>query len=145
MCIRDSFATCQRLVRRLCDDCKQKVKTPPKTIQQLGGNPKKQNWLYTHWRLPPPEQRVDEKGREIEFPPCPTCGGLGYIGRIAVFEMLEVNDAIRATLKSQPKVDAVEQVARKSGKASISQQTYKLVLLGVTSLAEAQRMLKAER
>ena len=140
-----SFATCQRLVRRLCDDCKQKVKTPPKTIQQLGGNPKKQNWLYTHWRLPPPEQRVDEKGREIEFPPCPTCGGLGYIGRIAVFELLEVNDSIRATLKSQPKVDAVEQVARKSGKASISQQTYKLVLLGVTSLAEAQRMLKAER
>ena len=139
------FATCQRLVRRLCDDCKQKVKTPPKTIQQLGGNPKKQNWLYTHWRLPPPDKRVDEKGREIEFPPCPTCGGLGYIGRIAVFELLEVNDAIRTTLKTQPKVDAIEQVARKSGKASIAQQTYKLVLLGVTSLAEAQRMLKAEK
>ncbi len=139
------LATCQRLVRRLCDDCKQKVKTPPKTIQQLGGDPKKQNWLYTHWRLPPPEKRVDEKGRDIEFPPCTTCGGLGYIGRIAVFELLEVNDAIRATLKSQPKVDAIEQVARKSGKASISQQTYKLVLMGVTSLAEAQRMLKAER
>ncbi len=140
-----SFATCQRLVRRLCDDCKQKVKTPPKTIQQLGVNPKKQNWLYTHWRLPPLDQRVDEKGREIEFPPCETCGGLGYIGQIAVFELLEVNDAVRATLKSQPKIDAVEQVARKSGKKSISQQTYQLVLLGVTSLAEAQRMLKAEK
>lgn len=140
-----AFATCQRLIRRLCDDCKQKVKTPPKTIQQLGGNPKKQNWLYTHWRLPPPDQRVDEKGRDIEFPPCETCGGLGYIGQIAVFELLEVNDAVRATLKSQPKIDAIEQVARKSGKASISQQTYKLVLLGVTSLAEAQRMLKADK
>jgi len=137
------FATCQRLVRRLCDDCKQKVRTPPKTIQQLGGNPKKQNWLYTHWRLPPPDQRVDEKGREIEFPPCKTCGGLGYKGRIAVYELLEVNDDIRATLKSQPKVEAIEQVAKKSGKASISQQTYKLVLLGITSLAEAQRMLKS--
>ena len=70
------IVTCQRLLRRLCDDCRQKVKTPPKTIQQLGGNPKKQNWLYTHWRLPPPDQRVDEKGRDIEFPPCETCGGL---------------------------------------------------------------------
>ena len=140
-----SLATCQRLVRRLCDDCKQKVKVPPKTIQQLGGNPKKQNWLYTHWRLPPPDQRVDEKGREIEFPPCPTCGGIGYIGQIAVYEMLEVNDAIRSTLKTQPKVDTIEQAARKSGKASIAQQTYKLVLQGITSLAEAQRMLKAEK
>ena len=106
---------------------------------------KSKTGLYTHWRLPPPEKRVDEKGKDIEFPPCKTCGGLGYIGRIAVYELLEVNGAIRATLKSQPKVDAIEQVARKSGKASISQQTYKLVLLGVTSLAEAQRMLKAER
>jgi type II secretory ATPase GspE/PulE/Tfp pilus assembly ATPase PilB-like protein len=59
--------------------------------------------------------------------------------------MLEVNDAIRSTLKTQPKVDTIEQAARKSGKASIAQQTYKLVLQGITSLAEAQRMLKAEK
>ena len=138
------FATNQRLLRKLCNDCKQKTKAPPKTIQQLGGDPAKQKTLYSHWRLPPPEQRVDEKGREIEFPPCKTCGGLGYQGQIAVYEMLEMNEQVVSALKSNPKVDAVEQAARKSGKTSLSQQTYKLVLLGVTSLAEAQRMLKSK-
>lgn len=136
------FVTCQKLMRRLCDTCKQKVRVKPQMIQQLGGDPKKQNTLYNQWRLPPPEQRVDEKGREIEFPPCETCGGIGYISRIAVFELLEVNDAVRKTLLTNPKLEAVEQAAKEAGKKSLASNAYKLVLLGVTSLAEAQRALK---
>ena len=137
------YATCQRLVRRLCDDCKQEVPVPPKTIQTLGGDPKTQKTIYQQWRLPPPDQRVDEKGNEIEFPPCETCRGLGYIGRIGIFEMIKVNDAVREALKKSPKVGAIDKVATES-KAKIAMKTgaYQLVLLGVTSLQEVQSALK---
>ncbi|MDA7903257.1 ATPase, T2SS/T4P/T4SS family [Mariniblastus sp.] len=136
--------TCQRLVRRLCTDCRVEVRIQPKTIQQLGGNPKTQGTIYNQWRLPPPDQRVDEKGRPIEYPPCTTCGGIGFIGRIAVFEMLSLNDQLRTLIKQSPKITTVEAAAVKFGKTTITKEAYKLVLLGVTSLAEAQRILKQQ-
>lgn len=148
---RDQFATAvkavtgQRLIRRLCDACKQEVRVAPKTIQQLGGDPKTQAVLFNQYRLPPPEQRVDEKGNPIEFPPCPACGGIGYVGRIAVFELIEVNEQIKSALKQSPKVETIEAAAIKSGKLPIVKQAYKLVLLGVTSLAEVQRVFNAEK
>ncbi|MDG1511052.1 MAG: ATPase, T2SS/T4P/T4SS family [Mariniblastus sp.] len=147
---RDQFlkatknVTCQRLVRRLCTDCRVEVRVQPKTIQQLGGNPKTQGTIYNQWRLPPPDQRVDDKGRPIEYPPCTTCGGLGFIGRIAVFEMLSLNDQLRTLIKQSPKITTVEAAAVKLGKTTITKEAYKLVLLGVTSLAEAQRILKQQ-
>jgi type II secretory ATPase GspE/PulE/Tfp pilus assembly ATPase PilB-like protein len=135
--------TCQRLVRRLCNDCKQEIQVKPELIKKLGGDPSKQQTLCRPWKLPPPEQRVDEKGNEIEFPPCNTCGGIGYIGRIAAFEMILVNQAIRDTLKKAPTVENVESAAVKSkSKIPLSQSAYKLVLLGITSLAEIQKVLK---
>lgn len=136
--------TCQRLVRRLCDACKVEVQVQPQVIQKLGGNPKVQNTIYNQWQLPPPEQRVDEKGKEIEFPPCETCGGIGYIGRIAIFELISLNDKLRKQIKANPKIDAVEAAAVQNGKATLAQQAYKLVLLGVTSIAEVQTVLKQQ-
>ena len=136
--------TCQRLIRRLCTDCRVEVRVQPKTIQQLGGNPKTQGTIYNQWRLPPPDQRVDDKGRPIEFSPCTTCGGIGYIGRIAIFEMLSLNDQLRTLIRQSPKISTVEAAAVKMGKTTITKEAYKLVLLGVTSLAEAQRILKQQ-
>ena len=136
--------TCQRLVRRLCTDCRVEVRVQPKTIQQLGGDPKTQGTVYNQWRLPPPEQRVDDKGRPIEYPPCTTCGGIGFIGRIAIFEMLTLNDQLRTLIRQSPKISTVEAAAVKMGKTTITKEAYKLVLLGVTSLTEAQRILKQQ-
>lgn len=136
--------TGQRLVRRLCPDCRVEVRVQPKIIQQLGGNPKTQGTIYNPWKLPPPDQRVDEKGREIEFPPCETCGGIGFIGRIAVFEMITLDDQLREFIKKNPKVGPIEQAAVKLGKSTMANQAYQLVLLGVTSLAEVQRVLKEQ-
>ena len=137
-----NHVTCQRLARRLCSDCKVEVRVQPAIIQKLGGNPKTQGTIFNPWQLPPPEQRVDEKGREIEFPPCETCGGIGYIGRIAVFEMIALDDQLRAFIGKNPKIAAIEKAAVKLGKTPLANQVYQLVLLGVISLAEAQRVLK---
>lgn len=137
------YVTNQRLARRLCDHCKQEIRVQPKLIQQLGGDPRKQTTIFQAFRLPPPEQRVDEKGQPIEFPTCQTCGGLGHVGRIALFELLTVNDEVRQTLMETPKPGAVDAVAKQTkAKIPMASSAWRLVLLGVISLQEAQASLK---
>lgn len=138
-----SAATNQRLLRRLCDACKTQVQVQPKMIQQLGGDPRQQKTLYTQFRLPPPEQRVDAKGRPLEIPPCEVCGGIGYIGRIAAFDAIFVTDSVRQALIKQPTAEAIEQAARAEGKQALLTQAYKLVLHGITTFQEVQRVMKA--
>ena len=135
-------ATCQRLLRRLCPKCRVEVRVQPQMIQKLGGDPKRQGSVFNQYQLPPPAQRVDEQGNPIEFPPCETCGGIGFIGRIAVFELLKLDDRLREFIRKQPQAAAIEAAAVKLGKKSLTQQAYELVLLGVTSLAEVQRIFK---
>ncbi|MCH2181595.1 MAG: Flp pilus assembly complex ATPase component TadA [Mariniblastus sp.] len=136
-------ATCQRLARRLCDTCKQPITVQPNLIQRLGGDPRSQNTLFNPYVLPPPEKQIDEQGKPIEMLPCETCAGIGYIGRIAIFEILAMNDSLRKTVLNQPSLEAIRQVAQKTGHASVAANAYKLALLGITSVNEAQRALKS--
>lgn len=137
------FVTTQRLARRLCEHCKQEIRVQPQLIQQLGGDPRKQSTIFQAYRLPPPEQRVDPNGRPIEFPTCQTCGGLGHVGRIALFELLTVNDEVRQVLMETPKAGAIEAIAKRSNaKIPMASSAWRLVLLGVISLQEAQASLK---
>ncbi len=139
-----SAVTCQRLVRRLCESCKQPMQANPKAIQQMGGNPQENTIIHVPYQLPPPEQRVDEQGRPIEIEPCRACGGIGYIGRIAIYELILVDDAIRQVMLSSPKVDSVAQISRKQGNLTLVEQGYRSVLAGATSMAEIQRVLQSK-
>jgi len=138
-----SAVTNQRLLRRLCDNCKVEVQVQPQLIQQLGGDPGQQTTLFTQYKMPPPEQRVDEKGKPVEYPICDVCAGIGYVGRIAVYELMLISDNLRQVLMKQPNAEAIEKAARGEGKTSFISEGYKLVLLGLTSIAEVQRVLKS--
>jgi type IV pilus assembly protein PilB len=140
-----SAVTCvtgQRLARRLCDACKQPIQVQPKMIQQLGGDPSQQSVIYQPFKMPPPEQRLDKKGKPIEIPPCATCAAIGYIGRIAIFETIIVNDQIRSALLQNSSAGTIGKLAVKSGNKPMLAGGYQLVLLGITTLAEVQRVLK---
>ena len=145
---RSSFAkslTCvlfQRLVRRLCDYCKTQYHPPPQLLKKLRIDPKTSPILYKQWQPPPPEELVDEKGRPMEPVLCTVCGGLGYIGRIAIYELLKIDDNIRKMIVNDPRVESIRQAALQSGHVPMSEQGLKLVLAGVTSLSELQRVLK---
>ena len=138
------LVTGQRLLRRLCDVCKVEVPVQPQVIQQLGGDPRTQTSIFQPYQLPPPEQQVDEKGKPIEMKPCEACSGIGYIGRISAFETIIVGDQVRKTLLTNPQVDAIEKAAISEGKRPLIAEGYRLVLLGVTSIAEIQRVMQAK-
>ena len=118
----------QRLVRKLCESCKEAYAPPEQLLKQLRIPPGKIEALY---RPPTEPEKV-----------CPDCSGIGYVGRTAVFELLVVNDAVRKVLTTKPKLDLLRAAARKSGMRPLQEEGILLVLRGVTSLAELTRVLK---
>jgi type II secretory ATPase GspE/PulE/Tfp pilus assembly ATPase PilB-like protein len=123
-----SAVLCQRLIRKLCETCKEAYAPTPQVLAQLGIPAGRVQALYR-----PPQQRSDA---------CPECGGVGYLGRSAIFEMLVMNDALRQTLAANPKPDVFRQAAQKAGVRTIQDEGIVLVAKGTTSLQELMRVLK---
>jgi type II secretory ATPase GspE/PulE/Tfp pilus assembly ATPase PilB-like protein len=123
---------CQRLVRKLCESCKEAYQPAPQILQQLG---------IPEGRIPAfyrPRQPDPDNPKEI----CEKCNGIGYFGRTAIFELLTVGDNSRRILATNPKIDLLRQAARKDGMVSLQEEGILLVAKGVTSLPELMRVLK---
>ncbi len=123
----------QRLIRMLCPACKVAYPPSPEVLQKLGIPAGRVEVLY---REPLPEEI--EENKEI----CAECGGLGYKGRTALFELLVVDDKVREVLIKQPKLDLTKKAARLAGMRSLQEEGILLVAKGVTSLPELMRVLK---
>jgi type II secretory ATPase GspE/PulE/Tfp pilus assembly ATPase PilB-like protein len=118
----------QRLIRKLCEHCKEAYQPPAQLLQQL--------------RIP--EGRVQLFYRPPQNPeePCSACQGIGYIGRTAVFELLAVDPTVRQALATTPKLDVIRATARKAGFRGLQDEGIVLVAKGTTSLQELMRVLK---
>jgi type II secretory ATPase GspE/PulE/Tfp pilus assembly ATPase PilB-like protein len=121
---------CARLIRKLCESCRVAEPARPELLKKLGIPAGKVSNLY---RAPKPEE-VDK--------PCKNCGGIGFLGRTGLFELLVVDDAIRDLLRTQPKLDLLDKAAKAAGMHSFQEEGLVLVAKGVTSLAELQRVVK---
>jgi type II secretory ATPase GspE/PulE/Tfp pilus assembly ATPase PilB-like protein len=123
-------AVCVRLIRKLCDQCKEAYPPPAELLKQLGLPPGKVQAFFR-----PPTEPDPKK-------PCPNCQGIGYKGRTGMFELLVVDDAVREVLLKSPKLDLVRAAARKGGMKTFQDEGLVLVVKGVTSLPELQRALQ---
>ncbi|HEY0725495.1 MAG TPA: type IV-A pilus assembly ATPase PilB, partial [Pyrinomonadaceae bacterium] len=68
----------QRLIRRICNDCKQEHQTPVEALVEVGFSPEEVKSMKTY------------KGKG-----CTTCNNTGYKGRIGLYEVMEITDEIR--------------------------------------------------
>ena len=68
----------QRLIRRICKECKRETPMPPEALMEVGFSAEDAKALKTY------------KGKG-----CSTCNNTGYKGRIGLYEVMEVNDDIR--------------------------------------------------
>jgi type II secretory ATPase GspE/PulE/Tfp pilus assembly ATPase PilB-like protein len=118
----------QRLVRKLCDDCKTAYKPSIDEIQRAGLPPEK---VEKFFRTP--------KGSSET---CPTCNGLGYLGRMGVYELLVITDRIRDLVREKQSMTTVKAEARKNGMLYMKEEGLRLVVKGTTSLEELLRVVK---
>lgn len=118
----------QRLVRKLCNDCKETYKPTADLLQKVGL----------------PADKVDKFFRPPTNPEatCPTCNGLGYVGRIGVYELLIITDRLRDLIRENPNLSAIKAEARKNGMLYMKEEGLRLVVKGTTSVDEMLRVVK---
>lgn len=127
----------QRLIRKLCEACKTAYKPDPATLKKI--NMPADKVLY---RVPEPQ--YDKRGEPII---CPACQGSGYVGRTAVFTILEVDAELRDVIRKGGALPDVKAVVQKRGSQGLQQQALHKVFEGVTSIDEVVRATRpvAER
>ncbi len=130
----------QRMVRRLCEKCKVGYAPPPALLQRLGIPAGRVNQLFQPFIPPPIEQQVDANGKPAPIIPCATCQGRGYIGRIAIFELLQPGDKFRDALLKTQDVGQLSRIAKEEGHASLQAEAVLTVARGLTGLDELKRV-----
>jgi type IV pilus assembly protein PilB len=126
----------QKLVRLLCTRCRQAFRPNPAMLKRFG-LPPETKVLY---RTPRP---IEVDG-EIEEPdPCSRCGNLGYFGRIALIEYIEMTDGIKkVVLSGKADPNAIKAQAKAESMQSFTSDGLRMVALGKTSMDELQRVFK---
>jgi type IV pilus assembly protein PilB len=112
----------QRLVRRVCESCKAKCEIPAETLVQIGF-------------LEDEAARL----RPVAGRGCHQCGGTGYRGRIGVFEVMEMSEALRDLVRSNAPVPEIRKQAAAEGMPSLRESGLQKLRDGVTTLEEVMR------
>jgi general secretion pathway protein E len=118
----------QRLVRRLCPECKVPYEPDAHALAELGLPADKVAQLY----------KACEPGEND----CEACGGSGYLGRIGVFEYLEVSPAIREMIREKAPAGRVLAEAREDGMLMLREEGLGAVARGVVSPDELSRVVE---
>jgi type IV pilus assembly protein PilB len=115
-----NLAVAQRLVRRICPQCKEPYRPNRVTLSSLG--------------LPKDNDMVFYRGKG-----CPMCKGTGYFGRVAICEMLEMRQNIRNLVLNGADSDIIRQKALELGMCTLRQNGIEKVIAGVTTIEEVMR------
>ncbi len=121
----------QRLVGLLCDNCKKPEEAPAamvKLIEQALQN------------LPAEVVSQYKKPYQIYHAPgCPKCKGRGVIGRIAVFEVLEMTPGVAEAIETGPTLQKLLKEAKEQGMVDLRQDGVVKALQGLVSMEEVLR------
>lgn len=123
----------QRLVRRICKDCRVAMQTPPEHLSGLFG----EEWVKKYVQDAPEIQTYKGQG-------CKTCGQTGYVGRLGLFETLVMSPKIRELTIQKESADLVDKVAIEEGMTPMSIDGLEKILQGLTTIEEVGRVTKTE-
>lgn len=114
----------QRLVRRVCTDCREAYRPTREEIEEVGITPQQLG------------------GREIykQGPGCSNCKGKGYRGRTGIHELLVVDDEIRSLVMKNADAASIRRTATAHGMNTLREDGAEKVLAGITTIEEVLRV-----
>jgi type IV pilus assembly protein PilB len=115
-----SVVVAQRLVRRICERCREAYTPEADAVRALGLR----------------AVRAFSRGRG-----CPACGDTGYAGRVALMEVLPITPDIKALIQRRATENEMQQAAQRSGTRSLLDSGVDLIRAGVTTVEEVFRMV----
>lgn len=114
----------QRLVRVLCEKCKEKYEPPKELLKELNIS--------------------GDKGNFYKPKGCSYCDDVGYKGRVALFELLSVSEQLRKLILSRASSDEIKAVARREGMVTLWEDGIGKAKQGITSLEEVIKVTREE-
>jgi len=113
----------QRLVRIICESCKDQVQYDPDTLEHSGLKP--QEWSHIPF---------------YEGQGCIECGGTGFRGRTAIHELLDLSDRIREMILEKRPTSEIRRAAREEGMRFLRESALAKVKSGITTLKEINKV-----
>ncbi len=120
----------QRLVRVICPKCKEEDLQPLHDIRQEIAESVK--------------PAVSDKVLIFRGRGCDHCNGTGYYGRTAIYEILELDEQVRAVILEKPRAEEIRRIAIARGMKTLRQDGWKNVAKGVTTPAEVMNVTMKE-
>jgi type II secretory ATPase GspE/PulE/Tfp pilus assembly ATPase PilB-like protein len=118
-----NLVVAQRLVRRICEHCKEPTELDDEVIKHLGiSKEKAANSVFYHGRG------------------CPACGETGYLGRLPIFEFLDVDNNISEKIISSATESQIREASRRKGYGGLLDSGVSKVLQGLTTAEEVIRI-----
>jgi type IV pilus assembly protein PilB len=112
----------QRLIRRICKDCKKEHPTPIEALVEIGFSPEEAGSVKTY------------KGKG-----CPTCNDTGYKGRIGLYEVMEITDEIRELILIGASSLELRKKSIEDGMVTLRGSGLQKIRNGVTTIEEVLR------
>ncbi|MCK5114541.1 MAG: Flp pilus assembly complex ATPase component TadA [Phycisphaerae bacterium] len=125
----------QCLVRKLCTSCREAFRPSSEMLEKIGLRGAKVQTLYR----PPTQKQADSKMDIVE---CSICGGTGYLGRMGIYEFLEITSETLQLIQQKASMSQIKAAAKKSGMRTIKENALMLVAHGATSVNEIVRITK---
>jgi general secretion pathway protein E len=113
----------QRLVRVICPHCKTAIEPDKRQIASMGLGPEDARVMVIY------------EGRG-----CDQCRGTGYLGRIGIFEYLQIDDEIRELIGTKASSEKIRDVAITKGLITLREDGWKKVKTGITTMSEVLRV-----
>lgn len=123
----------QRLLRKLCDNCRVAYQPPADQLKKLGLPADQVKQLFKVGG------KIIDRNREV---PCPTCGGLGYFGQTGVFEVFVFDDEARGLI-AKGDLNSVKTLMRRNKMMTLQEAALRKAIDGVTSIEEVIRISKS--
>ncbi len=117
----------QRLARRLCPSCKEEYAPSLEELQAAG--------------LPVKVEDLERFPKLHKAVGCTKCGGTGYRGRLAIHEIMRINEDIERLIVSRASTDEIAKAAKKNGMRTLREDGLHKVVLGQTTLEEISRVI----
>ncbi len=113
----------QRLVRKICPHCRRETKIPRQMLSESGLDPDVYEDFVFH-----------EGGGCIE------CSGTGFLGRLAVSELMDLSDNLRELILDRRPASEIRRAAKEEGMTFLRESALEQVLRGVTTLREINKV-----
>ena len=126
----------QRLVRKLCDNCKKPAQASPE-ITELVKHALES--LHAEGEIDPALLKTMQFYEAVG---CEKCSNIGYHGRVGLYEVFKMNNELRKLIGGDGNMIAIEEAAKKNGMVTLEQAGVIKALQGVTSLEEVYRVAR---